>query len=792
VTLPSRSVCLYADGAQNPGQLERGIGRYVSEHARAIEALAPSLLHSVLLNPSLSLTANLNPFLGKGLLFSSPGTQAAEGRTGEPPRVYHIMSPFEAATPIDVMWPLWARNSRIATVVTLYDLIPLIFPDQYLRNPGMRAFYSARVELIRQVDGILALSQHTAEDAVKRLQVSPDRVHIIAAGTSERFAAMYPSPAAAWAHISHNLKAVRPGFLLYVGAADFRKNPSKLIAGFGRLPAALRAQHQLVIAGFLNPGQDELLRDEADFAGIRPDELVLTGHVSESDLSALYHACTLFVFPSLYEGFGLPIVEAMSCGAPVAASATTSLPEVLGDLEGTFEPHDVDSIASCLAGILGSPDVLDRLRARSQRRVAEYTWKRVAEHSIEAYESAVARTACRGSRRPRIALVTPWPPERSRIADYNRRLAAALGQLVDVDVIVGRPVDLYPEPQERGVRLMDAHDFEQLRDLHQHDRVLYCMGSSKLHRHVYELLSRRSGAVVLHDVRLAGFYRWYAGIERPDEAERALAERIQAMYGERLPLDMAENGALAFDRHAALGIFMTRELQGHAEQCFVHSRFAREVLELDGGAIDRNVQVSVLPFAMPPAADAPRVQAAANPLIVSLGQAHEAIGIATLIDAFALLAADMSRARLVIAGHAGDPAGSERWHSYASEHAPGANIELPAQVSADRYAELLRTADLAVELRVVSGGEAPEALADCLASGLPTIVTDYGWAGELPPGVVEKVPLSTAPHQLKDRIMELIGDRSKLAALSRGALEQARACSFGRVADAYLAALGLN
>ncbi len=333
----------------------------------------------------------------------------------------------------------WARDSRIATVVTLYDLIPLIFPDQYLRDPALRAFYSARVQLIRQADGVLALSQHTAKDAVERLEVSPDRVHVINAGTNEHFAAMYPSPTAAWAHISRHLKAVRPGFLLYVGGADFRKNMEGMIGGFGRIPAALRARHQLVIANVLNPGQAELLRAEADRAGIEPGELVLTGHVSDADLGALYHACSLFVFPSLYEGFGLPILEAMSCGAPVAASAATSVPEVLGDLEGTFQPHDPESIASCLAGILSSPELLDRLRARSARRVSEYTWTRVAEQSIEAYEHVATRTDGRRVRRPRLAFVTPWPPEQSRIADYNHRLVAELQQRVDVDVVVGQP-----------------------------------------------------------------------------------------------------------------------------------------------------------------------------------------------------------------------------------------------------------------------------------------------------------------------------------------------------------------
>ena len=107
-----------------------------------IEALAPSLLHSVLVNPGTVADRQPQPVSRQGTSASSPGSadrfKAARARCRG---VYHIMSPFEATTPIDVMWPLWARDSRIATVVTLYDLIPLVFPDQYLRYPGMRAFY---------------------------------------------------------------------------------------------------------------------------------------------------------------------------------------------------------------------------------------------------------------------------------------------------------------------------------------------------------------------------------------------------------------------------------------------------------------------------------------------------------------------------------------------------------------------------------------------------------------------------------------------------------------------------
>jgi glycosyltransferase involved in cell wall biosynthesis len=788
--LPTRSVCLYADGAQNPVQLGRGIARYVSEHARALHGMAPSLLHSVLLNPGLSLTGNLSSLLGSGLLRWGPGAQAYDRRSIEQARVYHIMSPFELTTPIDVLWPHWARNSHIATVVTLYDLIPLIFSDHYLQDSVMRSAYTARLELIRHVDGILAISQNTAADAVELLGVPSERVHVIYAGTSEHFAGMYSSPQAAWAQLSRNLEAVRPGFMLYVGGFDFRKNMEGMIAGFARLSRELRAQHQLVIVCDLTPGEYDLLRGEAERAGLAPDELALTRRVSDADLGALYRACTLFVFPSFYEGFGLPILEAMSCGAPVAASATSTAPEILGDLEGTFDPRDPASIAGCLADVLTSSRTLNRLIARSRRRVGEYTWKRVAERSIEAYERTVSDTHRHRSDRRRIALVTPWPPELSGIADYNLRLTAELGQRISVDIVVARPVEQYAAPLGHGVRLVHGRDFEQFRVQRQYDRVVYCMGNSSFHGYIYELLGRHSGAVVLHDVQLTGFYGWYAGLERPDEPQRALAERIYAMYGDRLPPWVAQGDPLTFEHQAALGIYMTRELQSYAEQCFVHSHFARDVLELDRGPLDRGVQVSVLPFGMPHAAEAPRGAAGSSPLIVSVGYVSEVKRISTLIDAFGLVAVDVPTARLVIAGPL-DRAESERWHRYATEHSPNANIELSGEVSKERYAELLRTADLAVQLRLVSNGEASAAVADCLASGLPTIVSDLGWTGELPSDVVEKLPPNAGPHQLKDHMVRLVTDPVRRGAMSCAALEHARNCSFVRVADAYVDALKL-
>jgi glycosyltransferase involved in cell wall biosynthesis len=184
-------------------------------------------------------------------------------------------------------------------------------------------------------------------------------------------------------------------------------------------------------------------------------------------------------------------------------------------------------------------------------------------------------------------------------------------------------------------------------------------------------------------------------------------------------------------------------------------------------------------------------ESADGPLVVSLGYVSEVKGIATLIRAFALLAAERPTARLVIAGPT-DDAESRRWHQYVDEHAPDANIEIPGEVSPERYSELLRTADLAVQLRLISNGEASAAIADCLSWGLPTIVTELGWAGELPESAVSGVPLGLTPEQLNNRMRQLLGDAARRLAMSDAALTLAGASTFAHVAGSYLEALGLG
>jgi glycosyltransferase involved in cell wall biosynthesis len=244
----------------------------------------------------------------------------------------------------------------------------------------------------------------------------------------------------------------------------------------------------------------------------------------------------------------------------------------------------------------------------------------------------------------------------------------------------------------------------------------------------------------------------------------------------------------SWETQLELGIYMTLDVQRYAEQCFVHSEFGRAVLELDRGPAGPATPVTVLPFGMPdwPLA-APDGRA---PLVISLGYVSEVKGLATLIDGFGLLASACPDARLVIAGPA-EPHELERWRAYAREHAPGAQIEVPGEVSVERYRQLLSAGSLAVQLRSTTNGEASAAVGDCLAAGIPTLVTDLGWLGDLPETAVAKLPLGAGPEVLARRMAEILDDSTRATALSAGARDTAAEASFERVAEAYLEALEL-
>lgn len=396
---------------QSRHHAERGIARYTNELAAEIERQRPGLITDFLFDPAFPINSAAAWAVGTGRARRTdridPQLTAAGG-------AFLIGSPFEEASSIATIAPPWLRHSQWATTAILYDLIPLIFEDEYLQSPGARIAYTGRLPLLTAADRLFAISETSKRDAVRLLGVPEERVDVIYAGSGDSYQPPeIPAPElAATLATTDRFAGLRPPYLLFTGGVDFRKNLDGLLDAYHRLDPDLRRAHQLVVVCKLDERSRQRLEDTIAQLGIAEDVL-LTGFVTDRELVQLTQAAHLAVFPSRYEGFGLPVLEARRCGVPVICSANSSLSEIVLDAEAQFDADDVEDITSKLRGALTSPNVLMRLRAAEIPD--RFTWAAAANKVADRLAELADRGHASGFRRrpARLAVLVegPVPPQ---------------------------------------------------------------------------------------------------------------------------------------------------------------------------------------------------------------------------------------------------------------------------------------------------------------------------------------------------------------------------------------------
>jgi glycosyltransferase involved in cell wall biosynthesis len=271
------------------------------------------------------------------------------------------------------------------TVLTIHDLIFLLFPEYHL--PLNKWFLNRFVPLfVRRADAIIAVSRCTREDLIRHYAVPPEKITVIYEGVDARFRPVTDPDALARVRALYDLPE---RFILCVSTIEPRKNLSTLLEAVARLKgrAATRDLRLLIggrkgwlYEGFFRRRRELGLEEEVILAGVVPDE----------DLPALYSAAALFVFPSLYEGFGLPPLEAMACGTPVITSDTSSLPEVVGEAGIMVALHDVDGLVEAMERVLTDEGEQKRMRERGLQQAATFSWERTARETLAVYREVVA------------------------------------------------------------------------------------------------------------------------------------------------------------------------------------------------------------------------------------------------------------------------------------------------------------------------------------------------------------------------------------------------------------------
>jgi glycosyltransferase involved in cell wall biosynthesis len=261
------------------------------------------------------------------------------------------------------------------TVVTVHDVAFLAHPDLFPRR-WRWAYRAGLTRAVRTADAIIAVSRHTADDLARRTRADADKIHVIP------LAASLPTSRTDVDETLTRMDIPAP-YLLFVGTLEPRKNLLSLVRAYRRL-AAEGSNHSLVLAGAVGWESGPLMHELSLDA---PGRILVRGLVDPGEIDALYRGAAALVYPSVYEGFGLPVLEAMSRGTPCVVSNVTSLPEVAGDAAVYIDPGSVEEMAVAIERVIQDEELRAGLIERGQARAAQFTWDETARRTLEVYKS---------------------------------------------------------------------------------------------------------------------------------------------------------------------------------------------------------------------------------------------------------------------------------------------------------------------------------------------------------------------------------------------------------------------
>lgn len=787
-------------GAQSSGSWNRGIGRYTMSLTSSMVRNGGEHEFYIILNGAFPESVDRIRTKFSGLLpkqnihiWNAPLPMAQmEARndwrrqTGEllreaflasfNPDIVLVSSLFEGFSD-DAVTSIKKLPTDFVTAVILYDLIPFIHREPYLENPLTKSWYLEKIEYLQKADLWLAISDSSKQEGIEHLRIPAARNVNVSTDADLHFQKITISTEA------ENEIRVKYGlshsFVMYTGGIDHRKNIEGLIRAYAKLPPELRRCHQLAIVCSAQQNSRDRLLLLAGQYGLDVDELILTGFVPEEDLVALYNLCAVFVFASWHEGFGLPALEAMRCGAPVIASNVSSLPEVVGMAEALFDPHSDDDICRAIERVLTDDAFRERLVAHGIVQAQKFSWDESARRAIDAMESIVNeyrpdRTLhVKQATRPKLAFVSPLPPERSGISDYSAELLPQLTQYYDIEVVVAQecvadawinancPIRSVPWFKKNASRF---------------DRVLYHFGNSVFHQHMFELLQAIPGIVVLHDFYLSGVLHH---MEATQYIPGCFSEQLQRSHGQAGLLDRNQTNDVA---KVILKYPCSRDVIEDSLGTIVHADNSTRLAQ-------RWYAHAPETFSVIPLLRAPVIEIDRNDARKELGLAEQDF----VVCSFGILAPSKLNHRLLNAWFDSALTKSGNCHlifvgenhtddygrgllASIKGHANNSSIQITGWVDRKKFHLYLAAADLGVQLRSLSRGETSAAVLDCMNYGLATIINANGSMADLSDDTVWKLPDHFDNHELiyaletlwrNSEIRHQIGNKAKKVILEK-------------------------
>jgi len=650
----------------------------------------------------------------------------------------------------DYLYPDWLRLHQPHRLGIVYDLIPYLYPERYLSKDEARLPYLDAFRLMRGYDRLFAISQATRQDTIRLAGVPPEKIVCVYGDIDHRKRSLIEQGGPADADVAQRFGLHGP-YCVYIGGDDWRKNMDGMVHAFAHFHAR-HPDRQLAIVCKLTPERIARFQMQAASLGVRPGTIVFTGYVSDEDLVAITRQAEMMVYPSLYEGLGLPVLEAYGCGVPVVGSNTSSIKELVIPELGC-DPQQPAAISAVMERLIREPHLRAASLAYGRRLLAGLGWRPAAAKVMEALLPPPPAVPT-----GEIAVVGALPPARTAIAPYT--LAHLQSPSWRTDFFEANPGPMCAADQDLlpGNRAFPAEVLAPALARGRHDTVIFVLGNSAHHAKVLQAaISTRLGCrqrrlAYLHEANLALLLRAYLGTRFYDLPPSSPAG------GEKPWIKRALEAA----PEIGSGLRFLAETAGF-DGLIVNSHACRDLIRAAlGPAADRwTIDVAFHPVVPVPAPDR---SPTTGPLHVgTFGTGGDSKRLDIVARAIDLLARTRP-VRLTVAGWAAAR------HCQAVGIAALPFVEIHDAIDDERLEELMRTVDVAVQLRTPTHGESSGAVARLLGLGQQVVVTDEGSFTELPPALVTGVPAACEPARLAAAI-EAAASRRPDAATVCAALE---------------------
>lgn len=655
--------------------------------------------------------------------------------------VFYFTSPFDGSISYDMNW-----FSDVKTVATLYDIIPYVFKERYLGNKDIYKEYMGWINNIKKADKLLAISQSAKDDVIKHFKIEPNKIDVIYAGVEDYFKKLNITNSEL--EIIKEKYNIKDQFIMCTGGDDDRKNIEGLIVAFSKMPKELIDKYQLVVACKLSQYSEDIYYGIAKKYNVR-ERVILTNFIPLDDLIKLYNLAYVVAFPSQYEGFGLPVVEAMACGTPVLTSNNSSLGEIAQGAAVLVDPFDVNQISKGLVNILTKQDLVDLIE-RGYERIKNFSWGKVALNTINAINGINYKNINAKGDKKKIAFFTPLPPIQSGISDYSVDILNELSEYLEIDVYIDKGYS--PNCNlKKNINIFKYNIFDSKRD--EYEEVIFQMGNSEYHAYMINYIKKYSGILVLHDYNLHGLMYFYA-------SQKGDMELYKEFLYEDYPKDTIDKYVEDFSTGRTQIKYFEYPTNGavinYANKIIVHSDYSKKlILEK---SISRNVRKILLYSEIKELMDKKilkeKYKIQENQLILSaFGHIHETKRIMPMLKAFNCLSEKHDNIKLYLVGKP-SPSIKDELEQYINRNNLGGRVIVTGFTDLDTFEEYIDISDICLNLRYPYNGETSASLMRILAKGKCTIVNNLGSFSEIPDNSCVKVE---SPEDLTEEMeIELI------------------------------------